>query len=81
MAEACAYGSLQAAGKENLFVFGVDAQDVPRLREERKNFKDYDPRWTKVMETLLSGKFGDKAFFQVKSTCCHVRLSSGCEYS
>ena len=25
-------------------------QDVPRLREERKNFKDYDPRWTRVMK-------------------------------
>ena len=52
-------------GKQNLFVFGVDANDVPRLREERKSFKDYDPRWTAVMESLLSGTFGDKAFFQV----------------
>lgn len=47
-------------------MFGVDAEDVPRLREERKNFKDYDPRWVKVMDALLSGKFGDKAFFQVR---------------
>ena len=58
---------MQSVGKENLFVFGVDAADVPRLREERKNFKDYDPRWTKVMETILSGKFGDKAYFQVRA--------------
>lgn len=55
----------QEVGKQNLFVFGVDADDVPRLREERKNFKDYDPRWTAVMKSLLSGTFGDKAFFQV----------------
>ena len=46
-------------------MFGVDADDVPRLREERKNFKDYDPRWTAVMDLLLSGKFGDKEYFQV----------------
>ena len=55
-------------GKQNMFVFGVDANDVPRLREERKNFKDYDPRWTAVMKSLLSGTFGDKTFFQV--LCC-----------
>lgn len=40
----------EETGKENLFVFGVDAEDVPRLREERKNFKDYDPRWKTVMK-------------------------------
>ena len=28
----------------------LPSQDVPRLREERKNFKDYDPRWTRVMK-------------------------------
>ena len=44
------------AGKENMFVFGVDAEDVPRLREERKDFKDYDPRWVKVMDSLLAGQ-------------------------
>lgn len=40
----------EETGKENLFVFGVDAEDVPRLREERKDFKDYDPRWVTVMK-------------------------------
>ena len=59
-------------GKENLFVFGVDADDVPRLREERKNFKDYDPRWVKVMDALLSGKFGDKTYFQVRQPSPHL---------
>ena len=29
----------EESGKENMFVFGVDADDVPRLRKERKNFK------------------------------------------
>ena len=66
-------GELQEVGKENLFVFGVDAKDVPRLREERKNFKDYDPRWTAVMKDLASGKFGEKAFFQVRMhNCCQA---------
>ena len=63
---------LQEVGKQNLFVFGVDANDVPRLREERKDFKDYDPRWTAVMKSLLSGKFGDKSFFQACSPCSTV---------
>ena len=54
------------AGKENMFVFGVDAEDVPRLREERKDFKDYDPRWVKVMDSLLAGQFGDAEYFQVR---------------
>ncbi len=29
----------QCAGIENMFVFGVDAKDINRLREERKDFK------------------------------------------
>lgn len=29
----------EESGKENMFVFGVDAEDVPRLRKERKNLK------------------------------------------
>ena len=67
---------LQEVGKENLFVFGVDADDVPRLREERKNFKDYDPRWTAIMDLLLSGKFGDKEYFQVSPLLRCFSLSS-----
>jgi starch phosphorylase len=34
----------EESGKENMFVFGVDADDVPQLRKERKNFKT-DKRW------------------------------------
>jgi starch phosphorylase len=29
----------EESGKENMFVFGVDADDVPQLRKERKNLK------------------------------------------
>ncbi|KAK9810158.1 hypothetical protein WJX72_005763 [[Myrmecia] bisecta] len=50
-------------GKENMFVFGVDADDVPRLREERKNFKDYDPRFTAVLKSIADGEFGNKEYF------------------
>lgn len=62
------------AGKENMFVFGVDAEDVPRLREERKDFKDYDPRWVKVMDSLLAGQFGDAEYFQVGGQCLVLQL-------
>ncbi len=33
----------EESGRENMFVFGVDADDIGRLRKERKNFKT-DPR-------------------------------------
>ena len=33
-------------------MFGVDAQDVPHLRAERKDFKDYDPRWTQALQMV-----------------------------
>jgi len=29
----------EESGKENMFVFGVDAADVPQLRKDRKNLK------------------------------------------
>ena len=48
-----------------MFTFGVDADDVPRLREERKDFKDYDPRWTEAFKLIYDGKFGDKEYFKV----------------
>eukprot|EP01024_Parvocaulis_polyphysoides_P055451 TRINITY_DN5680_c0_g1_i2.p3 TRINITY_DN5680_c0_g1~~TRINITY_DN5680_c0_g1_i2.p3 ORF type:complete len:155 (-),score=31.98 TRINITY_DN5680_c0_g1_i2:326-745(-) len=53
----------EEAGKENLFIFGVDAKDVPRLREERADFET-DPRWQELMKDILDGKFGDKKFFK-----------------
>lgn len=33
----------EESGKENMFVFGVDENEVPALRESRKTFKT-DPR-------------------------------------
>lgn len=51
-------------GVENLFTFGVDAEDVPRLREERKDFKDYDPRWVEAFAAVKQGVFGDADYFE-----------------
>ena len=51
-------------GVENLFTFGVDAEDVPRLREERKDFKDYDPRWLDAFSAIRDGVFGDAEYFE-----------------
>eukprot|EP00210_Caulerpa_lentillifera_P007275 g6957.t1 len=47
----------------NMFVFGVDAEDVPRLREERKDFIT-DERWDKIIEAIREGEFGDAKFFK-----------------
>lgn len=33
----------EESGKENMFVFGVDEEDVPKLREDRHAYKP-DPR-------------------------------------
>ena len=49
-----------------MFVFGVDANDIGRLGEERKNFKVNDPRWDKIMQFLTSNTF-EKGLFQVQS--------------
>lgn len=51
-------------GAENLFTFGVDAEDVPRLREERKDFKDYDPRWVAAFDAIRDGEFGNAEYFE-----------------
>ena len=48
-----------------MFVFGVDANDIGRLREERKSFKVNDPRWDKIMQFLTSSTF-EKGLFQVR---------------
>ncbi len=63
---------MQEVGVENMFTFGVDAEEVDQLREDRKNFKDYDPRWVKVMDMLKSGKFGDKEYFAVRPVIEHL---------
>ena len=54
----------EEAGAANLFVFGVDAEDVPRLREERARFKDYDPRFLAALADIQAGVYGDAAYLQ-----------------
>eukprot|EP00850_Spirogloea_muscicola_P014823 SM000109S14137 [mRNA] locus=s109:79435:85572:- [translate_table: standard] len=44
-------------GAENMFIFGVLAQDVPRLRSERRNLRP-DPRFAAILESIRTGKFG-----------------------
>lgn len=69
----CSRCGLQESGKENLFIFGVDANDIARLRAERKDFKDYDPRFLTAIKMIKDGVFGDKEYFQV-STPDHVSV-------
>ena len=57
--------AVQEAGKENLFTFGVDAEEVDQLRKDRKDFKDYDPRWQEAFKLIYDGVFGDKDYFKV----------------
>ena len=56
----------ECAGAENLFIFGVDAEDVPRLREERKDFAAYDPRFMDALAQIESGVFGDAEYLQAR---------------
>jgi starch phosphorylase len=53
----------EESGRENMFVFGVDADDIGRLRKERKNFKT-DPRFDEIMADIAGGMFGDKEYFK-----------------
>lgn len=53
----------EESGKENMFVFGVDAADVPQLRKDRKNLKT-DKRFDEIMADIEGGMFGDKDYFK-----------------
>jgi starch phosphorylase len=50
-------------GVDNMFVFGVDAADIGRLRDERKDFTAYDPRWTAALDLVRKGEFGSADYF------------------
>ena len=61
-------------GKENLFIFGMDESEVPAWREsKRAEWKDYDPRFVKAIEMVRDGTFGDKEYFQVRSSSHRIR--------
>ncbi|GAQ82635.1 glycogen phosphorylase [Klebsormidium nitens] len=44
-------------GHDNMFIFGVEAHEVPHLREQRREYRP-DPRFNKVVELLRQGRFG-----------------------
>ncbi|CAI5523472.1 unnamed protein product, partial [Closterium sp. Naga37s-1] len=49
-------------GPENMFVFGAETKDVPRLREERRTFTPCR-NFTRVVGMIRSGYFGWTEFF------------------
>ena len=49
----------EASGADNLFIFGEDADDVPRLRKERADFKAYDAEFMAACKAVKAGEFGD----------------------
>jgi len=52
----------EEGGTENMFIFGALADQVQRLRAERKTFTP-DPRFTHVVELVKSGYFGWEDYF------------------
>eukprot|EP00884_Botryococcus_braunii_P009371 jgi/Botrbrau1/18435/Bobra.0072s0023.1 len=54
----------QESGQENLFIFGEEATEIARLREERKDYKDYDPRFLTAIKMIKDGVFGEKEYFE-----------------
>lgn len=59
---------------DGLFVFGVDAADVPSLREDRKDFET-DPRWVAVMDLIKAGTFGDDTFEALVASVDDMKVS------
>merc|ERR1712224_360256 len=49
-------------GKENMFIFGATADEVPKLRAERKSFRP-DPRFEEVCQMIRCGTFGWPDYF------------------
>jgi starch phosphorylase len=54
----------EEVGRENMFIFGFDAKDLNRLRKERADFKDYDPRWVEAFDMIRDGVFGNVEYFK-----------------
>lgn len=51
-------------GEENMFTFGVAADDVPRLRSEHRNFQP-PLEFQRVLGMIRNGIFGFKDYFKV----------------
>jgi starch phosphorylase len=53
----------EETGVENVFVFGVRAEEINQLRKERATYKT-DPRFDEIMKDIVGGMFGDKEYFK-----------------
>eukprot|EP00798_Chlamydomonas_sp_ICE-L_P025386 gene25386-11048_t len=53
----------EETGEENLFIFGILADELAGLRATRKDFKT-DPRFDELMADIAGGFVGDKEFFK-----------------
>ncbi|KAJ9506352.1 hypothetical protein QJQ45_004972 [Haematococcus lacustris] len=66
----------EETGVEEVFVFGVKAEEINQLRKERKDFKT-DPRWNELMADIEGGMFGDKEYFKPLVDSVHnMKVSS-----
>lgn len=50
-------------GDENMFIFGARAEQVPRLRKERADFRP-DGRFLHVVDLIQKGTFGWEDYFK-----------------
>ena len=53
----------EETGIEEVFVFGVRAEEINQLRKDRATFKQ-DPRFNEIMSDIENGMFGDKEYFK-----------------
>lgn len=53
----------EETGIENVFVFGIRAENLNQLRKDRKDLK-YDARFSEIMRDIEGGMFGDKEYFK-----------------
>mmetsp|Transcript_21955 Transcript_21955/g.37564 ORF Transcript_21955/g.37564 Transcript_21955/m.37564 type:complete len:868 (-) Transcript_21955:290-2893(-) len=60
----------QETGVEEVFVFGIRAENLDRLRKERKTLKT-DPRWDQLMKDIEGGMFGDAEYFKPMVDAVH----------
>jgi len=55
----------QEIGRENIFIFGAEAQDVPQLRKQLREGKlKIDPRFKEVLGMIQIGMFGSAEPFE-----------------
>jgi len=53
----------EETGVDNVFVFGVRAEEINQLRKDRATYKT-DTRFDEIMSDIENGMFGDKEYFK-----------------